>query len=67
MSAAAESGEAFTCALCGARFVHAGRVCTSCPLAAGCDVIACPRCGYQWPRSSLLVEWARALGRRLRP
>ena len=61
----AELGEPFTCALCGASFVHAGRTCASCPLAAGCDVVACPRCGYQFPRTSRLVEWARALARRI--
>jgi len=58
------SDQAFTCMLCGEHFTHAGRVCSSCPLAAGCDVVACPRCGYQFPRTSHLVEWARALGRR---
>jgi Fe2+ transport system protein FeoA len=60
------TGTLFTCLLCGARFTHGGQVCTSCPFAAGCDVVACPRCGYQFPRSSRLVEWVRALGRRLR-
>jgi hypothetical protein len=56
---------AFTCLLCGWRFRHAGRLCSSCPLAAGCDVVVCPRCGYALPRTSQVVEWARALGRRM--
>lgn len=55
------AGEPFTCLLCGFRFSHGGRVCSSCPLAAGCDVVACPRCGYALPRTSHVVEWVRRL------
>jgi ferrous iron transport protein A len=58
-----ETGDAteFTCALCGTRFTHATLVCASCPLNAGCEVIKCPSCGYQFPRRSRLVDLARRL------
>jgi len=56
----------FRCGLCGARFTHGTMACGSCPLHAGCDVVKCPKCGFQFPRSSRLVEWTRALVRRFR-
>lgn len=56
----------FTCPLCGSRFTHGTLVCVSCPLNAGCDIVKCPDCGYQFPRTSKLVEWARRLARRAR-
>lgn len=55
---------AFTCALCSCRFTHAGLACGSCPLKAGCDVVQCPHCGFQFPRASGAVEWVRRLLRR---
>lgn len=54
----------FHCPLCGARFSHGTLVCGSCPLRVGCDVVKCPGCGYQFPRSSRIVEWWRRLTRR---
>jgi hypothetical protein len=57
-------GTVFTCPLCGGRFTHAERTCSSCPMSAGCDVVACPHCGYQFPRTSFLVEAVRKLARR---
>ena len=56
----------FSCSLCGSRFSHGTMVCTSCPLNAGCDIIKCPNCGYQFPRSSKIVEWAKRMTRRVR-
>jgi len=54
----------FTCPLCGGRFTHAGQVCGGCPLARGCDLVHCPHCAYQYPRSSRIASWfARRLGR----
>ena len=58
------AGTVFTCALCGARFTHGGRVCGSCVLSAGCALVKCPACGYQFPRSSSLVDWLAGWWRR---
>ena len=58
----------FTCALCGDRFTHGQQVCGTCPLSSGCDLVRCPNCGYQFPRSSRTVDWLRRLlGRRKKP
>ncbi len=54
----------FSCPLCGNRFSHGGLVCASCPMNLGCEIIRCPNCGYQFPRSSRIVDWARRLVRR---
>lgn len=54
----------FTCPLCSARFSHGALACESCPLHMGCDVVKCPQCGYQFPRTSRIVEWAKRLTRR---
>jgi tRNA(Ile2) C34 agmatinyltransferase TiaS len=53
----------FDCALCGNRFTHGDLVCGACILSAGCQVVRCPRCGYQFPRDSTLVAWVRRLFR----
>lgn len=58
--APAEATE-FSCPLCGARFSHGTLVCGSCPLNAGCEIVKCPSCGYQFPRRSRIVEWAKRL------
>lgn len=50
---------AFDCPLCGARFSHGTLVCGSCPLNAGCEIVKCPSCGYQFPRRSRIVDFAR--------
>ncbi len=52
---------AFRCGLCGAQFTHGDRACGACPLGAGCDLVRCPRCGYQFPRRSTLVSWWQRL------
>ena len=65
----AEPGTAattFTCALCGGRFQHGLQVCSACPLSGGCDLVRCPHCGYQFPRTSALVELGRRVLRGLR-
>jgi len=51
----------FRCGLCGTRFTHGNLVCTSCPMNAGCEVVKCPQCGYQFPRNSRIVDWGRKL------
>jgi len=49
-----------TCSLCGARFDDSARIaCVGCLLRAGCDVVCCPHCGFQSPRTSRLLEWVR--------
>ncbi len=57
---------AFTCGLCGSRFSHGVESCHSCVLASGCQLVRCPGCGYQFPRSSRIVDWVRRLARRWR-
>jgi hypothetical protein len=53
------------CALCGHEFSADDARCSpSCPLAGGCPVVCCPRCGYQTPDESrsVLVRLARKAG-----
>ena len=57
VDASAAVATVFTCALCGGRFTHGGQACGACPLASGCGLVRCPHCGYQFPRSSRLVDW----------
>lgn len=59
-------GALLRCGLCGTEFTHGGRVCRTCPLGAGCDLVRCPNCGFQFPRRSRLADWARRVTRRLR-
>ena len=56
-----EGATAFACPLCGARFTHGILVCGTCPLHAGCEIVKCPSCGYQFPRRSRIVGWAQRL------
>ena len=60
-------GTTFTCGLCGLRFTHGERVCASCPIHAGCELVRCPNCGYQFPRESKLVRWVTGVLRGGRP
>jgi hypothetical protein len=55
----AEEAKVFACPLCGMRFTHGGHGCSACPLNFGCEIVCCPHCGYQFPRASTLVDWAR--------
>jgi predicted RNA-binding Zn-ribbon protein involved in translation (DUF1610 family) len=57
--AAPSDATAFDCPLCGGRFSHGTLVCGSCPLNAGCEIIKCPSCGYQFPRRSKIVDLVR--------
>jgi hypothetical protein len=56
----------FDCALCGARFTHGGLVCSSCPMSTGCDLVKCPECGFQFPRSSHIADALSRLWKRMR-
>ena len=58
---AGDTSTAFDCPLCGGRFTHGTLVCGSCPLNAGCEIVKCPSCGYQFPRRSRLVTWVQKL------
>ena len=60
-AAGADAGTTFACGLCGLRFTHGGKVCTSCVLSGGCDLVKCPRCGFQFPRESRVVALVRRL------
>lgn len=51
----------FSCPLCRAAFRHGTLACGGCPMNAGCDILKCPQCGYQFPRSSRIVEFAKRL------
>jgi hypothetical protein len=59
----AAEGTLFSCPLCGGHFSHGQAVCSACPLRPRCDFVGCPHCGYQFPRTSVIVE---ALGRLVR-
>lgn len=54
------------CPLCGAGIAGGGASCSSCPLAWQCDLLRCPRCGYEFPRGSRLLAWAKGLLHRRR-
>lgn len=63
---APETAEArYHCGLCGLRFEEpAESHCASCALHRdSCGLVRCPRCGYEFPVGSRLVDWFR---RRLR-
>lgn len=53
------TGPIVTCPLCGARYPEeAGRAChQGCPLARGCQLLGCPRCGYETPAPTRLTRW----------
>ncbi len=47
------------CGLCGAHFgEEEGRVChVACPLHRSCQLLSCPRCGYEMPAPTRLTRW----------
>ncbi len=53
------------CPLCGGPTADAD-ACGGCPLACGCDVVRCARCGYGFPRTSRIVNALRWLIGRMR-
>jgi len=62
-AAAAAAPPAVTCGLCGHRFAPSRETmaCARCPMARGCAVLCCPRCGYEFVTESRLVNWLRRL------
>lgn len=61
-----DAGTVFHCALCGNSFTHSGLVCGTCPMQTACALVKCPNCGYQFPRSSAVVDFFRRTLYRLR-
>ena len=61
-----EAGTVFLCTLCGCRFNHGGQVCGACPMAAGCELVKCPDCGFQFPRASSIADWVARIWTRWR-
>jgi hypothetical protein len=57
MASSLPTGTVFHCGLCDGRFTHGDRCCDDCPLAAGCQLVRCPACGYQFPRETALDRW----------
>ena len=55
------------CGFCGHDFdpQAAEPACRSCPLARGCQLVRCPRCGYEMPPEAKLVRWVRKLRQRV--
>jgi hypothetical protein len=56
------------CPMCAAPAADMHEACSGCPLARGCAVSCCPRCGYQFVERSatinlLLTLWGGARGR----
>ena len=43
---------------------EAESACGSCPMAKGCRLVRCPRCGYEMPPEARLVKWIRKLRQR---
>lgn len=60
-----DPGTLFLCSLCGCRFTHGGQVCGACPMSTGCDLVKCPHCGFQFPRSSHIANGISRLWKRL--
>lgn len=60
---AAPAVPAVTCGLCGHRFTPTRETmaCARCPMAGGCAVLCCPRCGYEFVTESRLVNFVRRL------
>jgi hypothetical protein len=51
------------CPLCGHRFTReqGTAACAGCPLARGCNLVRCPRCGYETVAESRLGRLLRKL------
>lgn len=55
--------KSYECPLCGIDFE--GAAChSSCPMSRGCDMVRCPRCGYEFVESGRLLDMLRRWIRR---
>ena len=54
------------CGFCGHEFdaSDAQSSCAACPVAGGCHMVRCPRCGYEMPPEAKLIRWLRTLRER---
>lgn len=68
MAAERAALQLMTCGFCGLVFdASAAEVaCVGCPLAGGCHLVRCPRCGYEMPPESPVVNWVRRQVNRVR-
>lgn len=56
------SEETHSCLLCGLDF--SGEAChSSCPFSKGCEMIRCPRCGYEFVEKGFMVSLVRRIFR----
>lgn len=57
------------CGYCGYKFSETEAVpaCRGCPLAGGCRLVRCPRCGYEMPPEPKLLTWLRRLRQGQKP
>jgi Fe2+ transport system protein FeoA len=57
-------GHLYTCSMCGHQFdVSSHLACSACPLNKGCNLVCCPKCGYNSidTRGSILARLASGL------
>ncbi len=53
------------CPMCGMEFKRADTACAhGCPMGAGCNLVRCPSCRYEFPPETPVVSWVRRLLRR---
>jgi hypothetical protein len=58
---------AWQCPLCGSLVEEGASPCDGCPIAHGCGVLCCPRCGYRCVERSWTLDLLSGLLRRLWP
>ena len=57
-----ESNGFLHCPLCGMEFERIDTVCVhGCPLGASCNLVRCPTCSYEFPRTPRAPSWLRRL------